>query len=491
LKLILENMNIQSLIVLGTTMSLLSCGNKPIEKKSEAKPNILFILADDLGYGDVSCYGQKNFATPHIDLLAKQGTRFVRAYAGSPVCAPSRSVLLTGLTSGHTPIRGNKELMPEGQQPIPAGTVTIAEILKAQGYATSAFGKWGLGFVGTEGDPNNQGFDEFFGYNCQRQAHRYYIDHLWHNSKKVMLPGNDLTHKVTYSTDTITKAALNYLNNIGDKPFFMYLAITLPHAELLVPDDTIFKSFDGKYTEKPYVGPSGAEYGPNIKIINYVSQPKPHATFAAMVTRLDNYVGMVMEKLKEKGLDKNTLVIFTSDNGAHEEGGADPAFFRSTAGLRGIKRDLFEGGIRVPFIAVWPGKVPENTSSNQIVTFWDMMPTLSAVAGTEPGCKTDGISLLPAFLGEKQSQQHESYYWEFHENNGRQAALKGDWKLVLYNVMKPAKKEVMLFNLASDPYETTNLAKQHPEKVAELMQIINDSRVPVQSFPFVETLVKH
>jgi arylsulfatase A len=317
------------------------------------KPNIIFILADDLGYGDVGFNGQKYIKTPNIDRLAKEGMLFSQFYAGTSVCAPSRSSLLSGQHTGHTYIRGNKSVEPEGQQPIPDSVVTLAEVLKKAGYSTGAFGKWGLGPVGSEGDPNKQGFDQFYGYNCQGLAHRYYPDHLWDNSEKITLKGNqDLLYNKEYAPDLIQKNALSFIDaKDGKEPFFLFLPYILPHAELVVPEDSIFQYYKGKFNEKPF---KGADYGPNAKKEGYASQEYPHAAFAAMVARLDLYVGQVLEKLKEKGLDQNTLVIFTSDNGPHVEGGADPVFFNSSGGFKGVKRDLYEGGIREPFAARWP-----------------------------------------------------------------------------------------------------------------------------------------
>ena len=337
------------------------------------RPNIVFILADDLGYGDLSCYGQEKFMTPNIDRLAQNGMRFTQCYSGTTVSAPSRSCLLTGTHSGHTPVRGNLELQPEGQFPLPADAHTIFEVMKEAGYKTSAFGKWGLGYIGSTGDPNKQGCDTFFGYNCQLLAHSYYPDHLWDNDKRVELTDNNLNVQYgqgTYSQDLIHKKALEYLDGMNaDEPFFLWYPTIIPHAELIVPEDSIIRKFRGMYPEKPF---QGTEPGnPAFRKGGYCSQFYPHATFAAMVTRLDVYVGQIIQKLKEKGLYDNTIIIFSSDNGPHQEGGADPDFFNSNGILRGYKRDVYEGGIRVPMIVSWPGHVAAGTETDFICSFWD------------------------------------------------------------------------------------------------------------------------
>ena len=290
-------------------------------------PNIVLILADDLGYGDLSCYGQQKFSTPNIDRLAKDGMLFTQHYCGCTVSAPSRSSLMTGLHTGHTPIRGNKEWKPEGQWPLPADSYTIAEMLKARGYITGAFGKWGLGFVGTEGDPNRQGFDEFYGFNCQSLAHNYYPDHLWHNQEKILIPENTGQNKGYYSADLIHKAALRFIDSNTEKPFFLFYATTIPHAELVAKEEYM-KMFRGKFNpEKSF---KGVDNGPTYRLGPYASQPESHASYAAMIRELDDYVGEILNKLKERKLEKNTIVILASDNGPHLEGGGDPDYFDST-----------------------------------------------------------------------------------------------------------------------------------------------------------------
>lgn len=465
-----------------------ACGLKqnqatpPGKHEELAPPNIIYILADDLGYGDLSCYGQQRFTTPHIDALADQGIRFTRHYAGSTVCAPSRSVLMTGLHTGHTPIRGNQEVMPEGQAPLPDSVLTLAELLQEAGYVTGAFGKWGLGFPGSEGDPMNQGFDYFFGYNCQRYAHRYYPEYLWEDRQKVFLEGNDWVHTVTYAPDVIQQKTLAFIRENKENRFFAYVPIVIPHAELIVPDDQIYQDYLGTYPEEPYVGRQGADYGPALSIGMYCSQEKPHATFAAMVHRIDAYVGQIVATLAELGLAENTLVMFTSDNGPHEEGGADPVFFNSNAGLRGLKRDLYEGGIRVPFIVSWPGTVKAGRVSGHLSAFWDVFPTLGELVGFQAN-KTDGLSFLPELLG-KDQDTHDILYWEFHERGGKQALLKDEWKAIRLNVGEDPKGPLELYNLETDPFEQRNVALQHPELLRTFSRLMEEERIASRSFNF-------
>jgi arylsulfatase A-like enzyme len=448
----------------------------------EKPPNIIYILADDLGYGDLSCYGQKKFSTPNLDQLALEGIRFTRHYSGSTVCAPSRSVLMTGLHTGHTPIRGNSEVKPEGQAPLPASAVTLAELLKEAGYVTGAFGKWGLGFPGSEGDPVKQGFDCFFGYNCQRYAHRYYPEYLWDNTAKYFLEGNDWTHTVTYAPDVIQEKTLEFIKTNKDQPFFAYVPMVIPHAELVVPDDEIYANYLGTYPEEPYVGRPGADYGPDMNIGMYCSQEHPRATFAAMVHRIDRYVGQITSLLRDLGLAENTLVMFTSDNGPHREGGADPEFFGSSGGLRGVKRDLYEGGIRVPFLVSWPGTIEAGLTSDHISAFWDVVPTVADVCGFQVG-ETDGISFLPELLGKDQAA-HDLLYWEFHEQGGKQALLKDEWKAIRLQVGKDPDGPLELYKLDSDPREEHNLAQDYPELVKKFSSLMEKERRASASFNF-------
>ena len=361
---------------------LLACQTKPDNSETQpTRPNIIYILADDLGYGDLSCYGQTHFSTPNIDKLAKNGMLFTQHYSGSTVCAPSRSALMTGQHTGHTPIRGNKEWQPEGQYPMAASAVTIAEALKEVGYTTGAFGKWGLGNPGSEGDPNNQGFDEFFGYNCQRMGHNYYPYHLWHNQEKIVLEGNSGKKTEAYGPELIHDEALRFLENNKDQPFFMYYPSIIPHAELFAPEEYIAKYRGKLEPEKAY---KGVDDGERYKQGGYGSQPETHAAFAAMVDYLDMQVGEILAKLKELGIYENTLIIFTSDNGPHLEGGADPDYFNSNGPLKGHKRDLYEGGIRVPTIARWPGELKPNSKFNPAVCIVDWMPTFSGLERSAP-----------------------------------------------------------------------------------------------------------
>ena len=443
------------------------------------KPNVIFILADDLGYGDLGFLGQKHINTPNLDLLAARGMLFSNHFAGAPVCAPSRSALLTGLHTGHTPIRGNFEVQPEGQYPMPDTLLTLGKIFQQAGYRTAAFGKWGLGFVGTTGDPSNQGFDLFFGYNCQRYAHRYYPAYLWENQQQVPLLGNDWTTKTTFAPDLIHQKSLEFMEANQYQPFFLFLPLVMPHAELAVPEDEVFQYYRTKFGEEsPHIAPSGGDYGPEMVIPGYQSQPHPRATFAAMVARIDRYVGDIMNKLEALGISENTLLVFTSDNGAHREGGADPEFFDSNGPFRGFKRDLYEGGIHVPLVAHWPGKIKAGSQSSHVAAFWDWLPTLADAIGTASPQGIDGTSFLPTLLGSGNQQQPDHLYWEFHESGGRQALRKGDWKLVKYLVQDPSKTTVELFDLANDPEERTNVALEHPTRLAELEMLMRKAHRP-------------
>ncbi len=442
------------------------------------KPNVVFIIADDLGYGDLSCYGQEKFQTPHIDRLALNGTRFTRSYSGTTVSAPSRASLMTGLHTGHAPIRGNKEIRPEGQAPLPEGTYTLFQLFKDAGYATGAFGKWGLGYPGSTGDPMNQGVDRFFGYNCQRLAHNYYPAHLWHNHTKVMLPENAEGKSVTYSPELIQKETLEFIERQKDTPFFLFVPITLPHAELIVPEDSIMQKFRGQFPEIPY---KGVDAKTAFDKGGYRSQEHPRATHAAMVTRIDVYVGQIIEKLKETGVYENTLIVFTSDNGPHREGGGDPDFFNSNGIYRGYKRDLYEGAIRVPTIISWQGKVPSGKESSFPFAFWDYIPTFARLTGQDAPDNTDGINILPTLLGKEGQEERDYLYFEFHELAGRQAVIQGDWKLLHLDIRDGGKFE--LYNLASDPSENHNLVDLFPRKATELHEIMKRARTEDPDWP--------
>ena len=420
----------------GTLLTGFSACKK--EAPAEGRPvNVIYILADDLGYGDIGCYGQQKIKTPNIDRMAQEGMLFTQHYAGCTVSAPSRCSLMTGLHTGHSQIRGNKEIKPEGQQPMTEDTYTLGKLMKSAGYTTGIFGKWGLGYPGSTSVPANMGFDEFFGYNCQRQAHSYYPDHLWHNSDTVFLHENDNEGRKIYSQDLIHEQALKFIRDNKDKPFYAMLTYTLPHAELNLPHDSIYQMYENAFEEVPYDGKMG-----------YHPSEKPYASFAAMVTRLDKYVGDVMAELKELGLDKNTIVIFTSDNGPHREGGANPDYFRSYGPLKGVKRDVYEGGIRVPMIAWGPEKIKAGVKSEHISAFWDVMPTLAELTGVTLPEAGDGISFLPTLLSEGEQKQHDYLYWEFHELNGREALRSGNWKLIRQPVVGETILE--LYDLSSD-----------------------------------------
>ncbi|MBP9601431.1 MAG: arylsulfatase [Lutibacter sp.] len=475
--------------ILCLLFSIASCSNAK-EKNKEAlasqeqvkKPNIIYILADDLGYGDLSCYGQEKFKTPNIDKLASQGLLFTQHYSGNTVCAPSRSALLTGMHTGHTPVRGNKEIQPEGQYPIPDDTYTMAEALKKGGYVTGAFGKWGLGYPGSEGDPVNQGFDTFYGYNCQRLGHNYYPFHLWSNRDSIVLSGNAGHKKEDYAPILIHKKAIEFLEKNKDTTFFMYVPTVIPHAELVAPE-AIMAKHRGKYPpEKKYEGVDG---GPEYRLGFYESQDEPHAAFAAMIEIMDTQVGEIMAKVKELGIEDNTIIVFASDNGPHTEGGADPAYFKSSGPLKGTKRDLYEGGIRVPMIIKWPGKIKEGTKTDLVSAFWDVFPTFSEIAGIAVPTNLDGISFLPTLLNKPEAQkQHEYLYWEFHEKGGRQAVRKGKWKAVKYNVLKQPNAPIELYDLSQDVGEKNNIASKHPEIVKDMERILKEARTPSDVFTF-------
>lgn len=466
-------------LVLFLNFAIIICNAQENFALNKSRPNVIYILADDLGYGDLSCYGQEKFTTPNIDELAKEGMLFTQHYAGSAVCAPSRSALMTGQHTGHTPIRGNLEVQPEGQYPIPKTTFTIAELLKENGYSTGAFGKWGLGNPGSEGDPLQQGFDVFYGYNCQKLAHNYYPDHLWDNKNKVLLTENEGSNKGQYAPDIIHQKALSFIEKNKNNPFFLYYASPLPHAELVAPEAYINK-FMGKFdSEKAFIG---TDNGEGFRKGDYGSQPYTHAAFAAMITLLDNQVGEIVSKVKELGLEDNTIIIFTSDNGPHKEGGADPDYFNSNGLLRGYKRDLYEGGIRVPMIVKWKGKIAEGSKTNHISAFWDVMPTLAELTTAKINSPIDGVSFLPTLLNNGFQKQHDYLYWEFHELNGRQAIRQDNWKLIKYNVKK--NENYQLYNLENDISETNDLASKMPEKVAELSKILESSRTDSEVFKF-------
>jgi len=461
-----------------TVMLLAGCGrqqpNSSTTESSIPKPNIIYILADDLGYGDLGFNGSEYIATPNIDKLAKEGLFFNQHYSGSTVCAPSRSTLVSGLHTGNAPVRGNYEIQPEGQYPLPDSVFTIFESLKAAGYTTGAFGKWGLGFPGSEGDPINQGVDVFFGYNCQRMGHNYYPYHLWDNQDSLVLEGNAGTNLGDYGPELIHEKTLDFITDNSQNPFFLYVPTIIPHAELIVPEE-IMKNYSGRFEETPY---KGTDEGPDYKVGGYMSQENPRAAFVAMVELLDKQVGEIVAKLEELGIRDNTMIIFTSDNGPHKEGGADPDFFNSNGPWRGYKRDLYEGGIRVPMIANWPGKI-EPGQTDHISAFWDIYPTVAALTGSELPENTDGISFAPLLTGNKENQKTHAYlYWEFIEQGGKQAIRKGNWKAIRLNLRKNDNPPIMLYNLEEDPAEENNVAEKHPDLVKSLKELMEANHSP-------------
>ncbi len=420
------------------------------------RPNIVFIMADDLGYAELGCYGQKKIKTPNIDRLAAEGVKFTQAYAGCTVCAPSRSVLMTGLHMGHTPVRANG-----GGIPLLPEDVTVAEVLKKAGYATGCFGKWGLGDIGTTGVPTKQGFDEFFGYLHQIHAHYYYPDYLWDGETEFPLKGNENDGRKQYSHDIIMKRALSFIRRNADRPFFCYLPVTIPHVELFAPDGAM-QQYKGKFAEpSPFVDPSG----------HAVDQPLPRTTHAAMISCLDKSVGELMTMLRQLNLDDNTIVFFASDNGGTNGGGIDAEFFNSNGPLRNYKTTLYEGGIRVPMVARWPGHIAPGTTSNLVCYFPDVMPTFAELAGAGryvPG-HIDGISIVPELLAGKTAgakQKHHKYlYWEYGRGlKFKQAVRMGNYKAVRSNPNSPLR----LYDLSADIGETTDIAGQDPEIVAKI-----------------------
>jgi arylsulfatase A-like enzyme len=419
------------------------------------KPNIILILADDLGYGDLGSYGQTRIRTPNLDRMARQGMRFTQFYAGAPVCAPSRASLMTGLHQGHALIRGNTDINNQRVSLRPED-LTIAEVLQPAGYRTGVIGKWGLGEPDTSGIPNRQGFDYWFGYLNQNLAHNYYPDYLWRNTARVAIP------KGWYSQDLFTQEAINFIRRERERPFFLYLAYTIPHANNELGRKT------GNGMEVPDDEPYSKE-----------SWPQQQKNYAAMVTRMDSDVGEILALLKSLRLDDDTVVFFSSDNGPQgkDEGGFDPTFFSSSGPLRGIKRELYEGGIREPMIARWPGQISAGEVSKQVWTLWDFLPTVAAMAGAKAPLPTDGISMLPALLGRPQPN-HEVLYWEFHEGGYAQAVRMGKWKGV-----RRLNGPIELYDLETDIKESHNLAGKQPTQVKRMAEIMKREHVESEHWP--------
>ncbi|MGL5794245.1 MAG: arylsulfatase [Waterburya sp.] len=464
------------LSTVALTLSSTACSLINFKKQ---KPNIIYIMADDIGYGDLGCYGQQQIQTPNIDRLAKEGLLFTQHYAGSPVCAPSRACLMTGLHTGHARIRQNKEVQPIGQYPLADEDITIAEVMKQAGYVTSLIGKWGLGYLGTTGTPNNQGFDYFFGYLCQRHAHNYYPEFLFRNEERILLQGNKVAKtqpdgsgvaikRNVYSHDLFVQEAVNFIEKSVSNPFFLMLTLTIPHANNEAGEKGMEVPDYGIYTQKDW--------------------PDAQKGYAAMISRMDQSIGKLMKKLEILGIDENTIVIFTSDNGPHKEGGANPNFFNSNGSLRGIKRELYEGGIRIPMIARWPNKIQPGGRSEYISAFWDMMPTFAELANVETPKNIDGISLLPTLLGETAKQKEHKYlYWEFNKLGGSQAIRMGSWKAIRLNVSANRNAPIQLFNLEKDIGETTDLASENPALIAEIGELFTQARTESEIFKLFNT----
>jgi len=435
---------------------------------AERPPNIIYIMADDAGYGDFSCYGQEKFSTPHIDRLAAEGMRFTQHYSGSTVCAPTRCSLMVGRHTGRISVRGNREHQPVGQMPMDAEETTVAELLQQAGYATGAFGKWGLGYPGSHGDPLNKGFDVFFGYNCQRNAHTYYPTWLYDNAERIELDGQ------TYSHDLIMERALRFIRENRDRPFFCYLPVTIPHAAMQVPDE-----YAAPFREKwPQFNDRIGRYA-GTRVTN------PIAAFAGMMVKMDEGVGELLALLEELGIDEHTVVMFTSDNGPHREGGHQPDFFNSNGPFSGYKRDLTDGGIRMPFLVRWPGRIEAGAVSHHISAHWDFLPTACDLAGATTPDDLDGISMLPTLLGRlDQQKQHDYLYWEFYERGGKRAVRLGKWKAIQRNLHKDADSPILLYDVEADPAEQHDLAADHPEVIAQVRAAFAEAHEPTDTWHF-------
>lgn len=499
-----------STLIIALSLLLAPCS---MLHAAQRVPNIVFIIADDLGYGDLGCYGQKIIKTPHLDRMAAEGMRFTQHYSGNAVCAPSRCVLMSGLHPGHAFVRDNRSIKPEGQWPIPSETVIIPEVLKPLGYTSGGFGKWGLGGPGTTGEPLKQGMDRWYGYNCQGVAHNFYPTYLWDDDKKVPLnnaefsgdggkldPGADPNDPKSYakfsgkdySADLIAEQALKFARDNKDRPFFLYWPTTVPHLALQVPDDSLTE-YIGKFDDPPYKGGRG-----------YLPHFKPRAAYAAMITRMDREIGRMMGLIKELGLDDNTIFVFTSDNGGlngtHQGlAGTDAAFFNSCGGLRDGKGKLYEGGFRVPGIVRWTGKIKAGAINDRVTGFEDWMPTLLELAGAKQATpkNIDGISFAPTLIGEKQ-EERPFLYREFPSYGGQQCVRLGDWKGIRQN-LKPAggkgkakasapKKQpdlhIELYNLATDIGETKDVSTEHPEIIAKMEAIMKEQHSNSADYPF-------
>jgi len=468
------------------------------------KPNIIYIYADDMGYAELGAYGQKKIKTPNLDRLAREGMKFTQHYTGTPVCAPARCMLMTGKHGGHSYIRGNYPMggnadsLEAGQMPLPEGTFTIPKMLKTVGYVTGMTGKWGLGMNNTTGSPLNQGFDFYYGYLDQKQAQNYYPTHLWENDRKVNLGNTDFNVQIgldsakatdkdfdgykgkVYAPDMMTKKALAFIEKNKSKPFFLYMPYTIPHVSLQVPDQYIGQ-YLGKFDEHPYYGQNG-----------YAPSKYPLSTYAGMITYLDDQVGIIMKEIKKLGLDENTIIMFSSDNGTTFNGGVEARFFESVGDFRGLKMDVFEGGIREPFIARWPGKIPPNTVSDLVSAQYDMMATFADMTGAKMN-PTDGISLLPTLTGShKLQKKHDFLYFEYPEKGGQLAVRMGKWKGVKLNMRKNPGAAWMLFDLQNDRSENNNVAAQHPDVIKRLDAIVKKEHqtAHINEWEFVDSKMR-
>jgi arylsulfatase A-like enzyme len=440
--------------------------------QTQRKPNIIFIVADDLGYGNLASYNPNSkIPTPNIDLLGKEGIKFTRFYAGNTVCAPSRCSLMTGYTMGHAYIRGNAKAKDNLAALRPQDT-TVAQRLQSNGYVTGMFGKWGLGDVESKAAPHLKGFDSFYGYLDQSHAHEYFTNYLYEITE-------GKTTKITvdstqYTEDLIINKALQFINSNKEKPFFLFLPLTLPHAELRVPEELLkkFQNSDGSSKFPPET--------PYVKSGNYSSQSQPHAAFAAMISKLDSDVGRVVSRIRELGLDHDTYIFFTSDNGPHKEGGADPAYFNSSGPFKGVKRDLYEGGIRVPLVVRAPGRINAGQVTASPWAFWDILPTLGELSGTPSPKNIDGLSFYPVLTGKKAAKEHSYFYWQFNEGGLKEALTNGNWKLIRFkNEGSPERLE--LYNLKTDIGENNNLAAGNPNKVKELYSLMARAKTPPEN----------
>ena len=487
------------LFLLG--ICFLGCMNP--QSKTASTPNIIYILADDLGYGELGAYGQTKIKTPNLDRLAAGGMRFTQHYTGAPVCAPSRYMLLTGTHAGHAYIRGNYELgqfadeKEGGQMPIPETTPTLAKMLKKAGYQTAMVGKWGLGMNGTTGSPLLQGFDYYYGYLDQKQAHNYYPTHLWENDQVAPLDNTyflvhnqiekesnqaafDQFKGTDFAPDRMIEKALHFLDTTAtDKPFFLYYPSPIPHVSLQIPDSLLLQ-YQGQFEEQPYYGNKG-----------YSAHQYPLSAYAAMITHLDSEVGKIWEAVKARGQEENTLILFSSDNGPTFAGGVDPEYFNSAGGFRGLKMDVYEGGIRVPFIAYWKNKIKAGQTSDLVSGHWDMFNTFAELVGQKPS-SPDGISLLPELLGKDGQRNHPFLYFEYPEKRGQIALRMGDWKGVKIDMKTNPNSTWELYNLNNDPKEEENLAEQHPELIKKIdsLQRLAHRHPHIREWEFIDPKFK-